>query len=54
LGGALPPEDEILPAAAGLTGGENVSYYILRRKAIVEGSDFRSISPGTTSNTGQF
>jgi preprotein translocase subunit SecD len=52
VGGALPPEDEILPASGEMAGGSG-SLYILQRAAIVAGSDFRSASPGTNPNTGQ-
>ena len=54
VGGALPPDEEILPATGELAGDSgNGSFYVLQRLAIVEGSDFRSATPGTNPNTGQ-
>jgi preprotein translocase subunit SecD len=54
VGGALPPDEEILPSEGELAGsGGNGNYYIIQRLAIVAGSDFRSASPGTNPNTGQ-
>ena len=54
VGGALPADQEILPATgsmAGASGGQ--VFYVLQRIAIVAGSDFRSATPGTNANTGQ-
>jgi len=54
VGGALPPDEEILPATGELAGdGGNGSFYILQSAAVVAGSDFRSATPGTNPNTGQ-
>jgi preprotein translocase subunit SecD len=53
-GGALPPDESILPAEGELAGASgNGSFYILQSFAIVAGSDFRSATPGTNANTGQ-
>jgi preprotein translocase subunit SecD len=54
VGGSLPPDQEVLPSSGALAGsGGNGSYYILQRRAIVAGSDFRSATPGTNPDTGQ-
>lgn len=54
VGGALPPDEQILPASGELAGASgNGSFYVLQRLAIVQGSDFRSAQPGTNPNTGQ-
>lgn len=54
VGGALPPDQEILPYTGTMSGSaQNGSYYILQRLSIVAGSDFRSATPGTNPNTGQ-
>jgi preprotein translocase subunit SecD len=50
---ALPPEQEVLATSGELAGSNGITYYILERTAIVEGSDFRSAEPGINSNTGQ-
>ncbi|MGH9590971.1 MAG: protein translocase subunit SecD [Terracidiphilus sp.] len=52
VGGALPPDEEILPSEGALAGGGG-GYYIIQRVAIVAGSEFRSATPGTNPNTGQ-
>ena len=54
VGGALPPEDEILPfsGSIGNQGGGD-QYYVLQRVAVVAGSDFRSADPEVNPNTGQ-
>src|SRR6185437_6512609 len=52
VGGALPPDEEILPSEGALAGGGG-GYYIVQRVAIVAGSEFRSATPGTNPNTGQ-
>jgi len=44
----VPPDAEILKGTAGNGGG--VSYYILKRAAIVEGTDFRDAQPSTDEN----
>jgi preprotein translocase subunit SecD len=53
VGGTIPPDQEILPSEGSLAGGDNGSYYVLQRVAIVAGSEFRSATPGTNPNTGQ-
>lgn len=52
VGGALPPEEELAHGSAEVSAGVD-RVYILQRTAIVEGSDFRSATPGTNQNTGQ-
>ncbi len=54
VGGALPPEDEVLPftGTIGNQSGET-SYYVLQRLAVVAGSEFRSADPSTNPDTGQ-
>ena len=52
VGGALPPDQEILPSEGDLAGGSG-GYYIVQRVAIVAGSEFRSATPGNNPNTGQ-
>ena len=52
VGGALPPDEEVLPSEGELAGGGG-GYYIVQRVAIVAGSEFRSATPGTNPNTGQ-
>ena len=49
LGGTVPPD--VMLAHEQDQGGDRV--YVLRRAAVVAGSDFRSADPGTDSNTGQ-
>jgi preprotein translocase subunit SecD len=54
VGGAVPPEDEILPFSGNIgnqNGGDQ--YYVLQRMAVVAGSDFRSADPNVNPNTGQ-
>jgi preprotein translocase subunit SecD len=54
VGGALPPDEEILPASGEMSGSSGSgSVYILQSFAVVAGSDFRSADPGVNSNTGQ-
>ncbi|MGO9326150.1 MAG: GDSL-type esterase/lipase family protein [Terracidiphilus sp.] len=53
VNGALPADQEILQSSEDLAGSAGATYYILGRSAIVAGSDFRSIQPGGSSNTGQ-
>ncbi|MGB0065432.1 MAG: GDSL-type esterase/lipase family protein [Terracidiphilus sp.] len=50
--GAFPPNEEIL-STGNLNGSSGSPYYVVERSPIVAGSDFRSIQPGVTSNTGQ-
>jgi lysophospholipase L1-like esterase len=53
VNGALPPNEEILPYRGDLDSSSGTSYYLIERSSIVAGSDFRSIQPGVSSNTGQ-
>jgi len=46
--GPVPPDAEILKGTAGNGGGD--SFYILKRAAIVEGTDFRDAQPSTDEN----
>jgi preprotein translocase subunit SecD len=48
LGGAVPPDDELLSGNAGNGGGDQ--WYLLKRAAIVEGTDFRGAQPSTDQN----
>ena len=52
VGGVVPP-DQVLAHFSGLNTNGNDSVYVLKRVAVVSGSDFRSADPGTDSNTGQ-
>jgi preprotein translocase subunit SecD len=52
VNGALPSDEEMVHGAGGMEPGVD-RVFILQREAIVAGSDFRSASPGTNSNTGQ-
>jgi len=52
LGGVVPP-DQMLSHFSGLGAGSGDQIYVLKRVAVVAGSDFRSADPGTDSNTGQ-
>jgi preprotein translocase subunit SecD len=46
--GGIPPEDELLKGSNGVGGGDE--YYLLKRLAIVEGTDFRDAQPSTDEN----
>jgi preprotein translocase subunit SecD len=48
LGGVVPPDQEILQGSAG-TGGPD-EFYVLKRVAVVEGTDFRDAQPSTDEN----
>jgi preprotein translocase subunit SecD len=48
VNGILPPDEEILKGTAGNGGTDQ--YYILKRAAIVEGTDFRDAQPSTDEN----
>jgi preprotein translocase subunit SecD len=48
VGGAMPPDEEILKGTAGNGGTDG--FYILKRAAIVEGTDFRDAQPSTDEN----
>jgi preprotein translocase subunit SecD len=54
LGGNLPPDDELVHGSGSMANGSDAdSVYVLKRVAIVAGTDFRSADPGTDTNTGQ-
>ncbi|MGA7155777.1 MAG: protein translocase subunit SecD [Acidobacteriaceae bacterium] len=48
LGGVVPPEEEIVEGDAGMGGGDQ--FWILKRAAVVEGTDFRDAQPSTDEN----
>jgi len=52
VNGALPPEEEMVSGSAEVSAAAD-RVYILQRTAVVEGSDFRSATPGTNPNTNQ-
>jgi preprotein translocase subunit SecD len=53
-GGAVPPDEEMVHGSGNMaTGSDADAVYVLRRVAVVSGTDFRSADPGTDSNTGQ-
>ncbi len=53
-GGAIPPDEEMIHGSGNMaTGSDADAVYVLRRVAVVSGTDFRSADPGTDSNTGQ-
>jgi preprotein translocase subunit SecD len=47
-GGAIPAEDELLKGSNGAGGPDE--YYLLKRLAIVSGTDFRDAQPSTDEN----
>ncbi len=54
MGGALPPDDELMHGSGAMaTGSDTDSVYVLQRVSVVAGNDFRSADPGVNSNTGQ-
>ena len=54
VGGNLPPDEELVHGSASMGNGtDSDSVYILKRVAIVAGTEFRSADPGTDQNTGQ-
>ncbi|WP_109486634.1 protein translocase subunit SecD [Occallatibacter savannae] len=54
VSGSLPPDQELVHGSASMGNGSDAdSVYILKRVAIVAGTDFRSADPGTDQNTGQ-
>ena len=54
MSGNLPPDDELVHGSGSMANGSEAdSVYVLKRVAIVAGTDFRSADPGTDSNTGQ-
>ncbi|MES2394172.1 MAG: protein translocase subunit SecD [Acidobacteriota bacterium] len=48
VNGVLPPDEMIMGGNAGMGGG--TQYWVLKRAAIVEGTDFRDAQPGTDEN----
>jgi preprotein translocase subunit SecD len=46
--GGIPPDDELLKGSNGAGGPDE--YYLLKRLAIVEGTDFRDAQPSTDEN----
>ncbi len=52
VNGALPSDQEILHGSATMAAGSD-SVFIVERAPIVSGTDFRSATPGSNSNTGQ-
>jgi preprotein translocase subunit SecD len=53
-GGSVPPDEEMVHGSGNMaTGSDADAVYLLRRVAVVSGTDFRSADPGTDSNTGQ-
>jgi preprotein translocase subunit SecD len=53
-GGSIPPDEEMLHGSGNMaTGSDADAVYVLRRVAVVSGSEFRSADPGTDSNTNQ-
>jgi preprotein translocase subunit SecD len=52
LGGTVPPEDEIVQGNAGMGGGDQ--FWVLKRAAVVEGTDFRDAQPSTDENGRHF
>jgi preprotein translocase subunit SecD len=53
VNGALPSDEEILHGSATMTTGGSDQVFIVERAPIVSGTDFRSATPGSNSNTGQ-
>jgi preprotein translocase subunit SecD len=54
LGGSVPYDTVVLPAAAGAGGpAQGVQYYSIKRAAEVGGTDIRDAQPGTNQNTGE-
>jgi preprotein translocase subunit SecD len=48
VNGVVPPDEEILSGDAGMGGGQQ--FWVLKRAAIVEGTDFRDAQPSTDEN----
>jgi preprotein translocase subunit SecD len=54
VNGALPPDEELVHGSGNMaTGSETDKVFILERAPVVSGTDFRSATPGSNSNTGQ-
>jgi preprotein translocase subunit SecD len=53
-GGVIPSDQMAVHGSGNLANGSDAdSVYVLQRSPVVSGTDFRSASPGTDSNTGQ-
>jgi preprotein translocase subunit SecD len=53
-GGSIPPDEVMVHGSGNMaTGSDADAVYVLRRVAVVSGTEFRSADPGTDSNTGQ-
>ena len=53
VNGALPPDEELMHGSGNMaTGSDTDKVFILERAPVVSGTDFRSASPGSNSNTG--
>ncbi|HZZ37509.1 MAG TPA: protein translocase subunit SecD, partial [Acidobacteriaceae bacterium] len=48
IGGPVPPDEELLSGTNGMGGPDQ--WYLLKRAAIVEGTDFRGAQPSTDQN----
>ena len=48
LNGVIPPDEELVQGSNGIGGGDQ--FFLLKRAAIVEGTDFRGASPSTDEN----
>jgi preprotein translocase subunit SecD len=54
VNGSLPSDDQLVHGSGSMANGSDAdSVYLLKRVAIVAGTDFRSADPGTDQNTGQ-
>jgi preprotein translocase subunit SecD len=54
VNGALPPDEEIVHGSGTMaTGSDSDKVFIIERAPVVSGSDFRSATPGSNSNTGK-
>jgi preprotein translocase subunit SecD len=53
MGGTLPADNILIHGSGAMTGSEQDRVYVLKRVAVVAGSDFRSAEPGVDSQTGQ-
>jgi preprotein translocase subunit SecD len=53
MGGTLPPDNMLVHGSGALTGSDQDRVYVVKRVAVVAGSDFRSAEPGVDSQTGQ-
>jgi preprotein translocase subunit SecD len=53
VGGAMPPENVVVPSSGRIGGQGGDEFYVLQRMAVVAGSDFRSADPSVNPDTGQ-